>query len=260
MSLKKPPLVEVWMSFRFEPAVGAPTWTRERYNTFLESVSEQYPDRQEMARRGIQVAASKRGKKPQVKGIVEQVLAMRAFTEDGLRTVQLTPDQLTVNYLRGEGSPYPGFAALLDEAMAHYRRYLECYKPLGTIATALHYVDLLEIPLPPDRIIVSEEYLTLNLQTANNSLGSFLSFDIKTLVKPSDGEGLVQLMFAVEPSREDDTYRRFRLEWHTGSPPGPRMAEDEVRANLQAAHDRLWKCFRQMFTAKGWALFEPENT
>ncbi len=38
------------------------------------------------------------------------------------------------------------------------------------------------------------------------------------------------------------------------------MMDEEVRANLEAAHDRLEKCFRHAFTAKGWALFEPDET
>ena len=62
------------------------------------------------------------------------------------------------------------------------------------------------------------------------------------------------------PGHADDTSARFRLEWHTPAQSGVRMTEAEVRANLQAAHDRLDKCFRHAFTPEGWALFGPEES
>lgn len=257
MSLAKPPLVESWMSFRFEPAVGLPPWTRDRYRVFLDNLSETHPNVEEMARHGIQVVASKRGGRPQIKEIVEQILAVRARTEDGLRAVQMGPDELVVNYLRGEGQPYPGFPALLDEAMAYCRRYADCYHPLGVLEATLHYVDLVELPIPENRILRSEEYLTLDFRVPEEAFGHFAAFEVKAVVLPPGSKDTVQLEFASIPGRPDDPLRQFRLEWHTASKSSGRMTEDEVRASLQEAHDRLGVCFRHAFTAKGWALFEP---
>jgi len=257
VTLAKPPLVEVWMSFRFEPAVGSPTWTRDRYRLLLDTFSETHPNVEEMTRHAIQVAASKRGGRPQIKEIAEQILAMRARTEDGLRAIQMGSDELVVNYLRGDGEPYPGFPALLEEAMTCCRRYADCYHPVGVLEAALHYVDLVEIPVPEHRILRSEEYLTLDFRVPEEVFGHFAAFEVKAVVLPPGSKDTVQLSFATVPGRVDDPLRQFRLEWHTASKSSGRMTEEEVRASLQTAHDRLEACFRHAFTAKGWALFEP---
>lgn len=94
-----------------------------------------------LARRAIRVAVTRMGAS-RIKDVMDEVLAVRTFTEDGLRAVQLTLDELLVNYLRGDGTAYPGFAVLLDEAMAHCRLYAECYLTIGILQATLHSVDL----------------------------------------------------------------------------------------------------------------------
>jgi uncharacterized protein (TIGR04255 family) len=257
--LKKPPLVEVWMSFRFEPAADAPPWTRERYQLLLGSLADDYPRLEKLARHSLRVEVSGRRQKAHIKEVAEEVLAMRVLTEDGLRAVQLTPDSLVVNFLRSESEPYPGFPVLLDEALAHCSRYAECYRPNGILEAALHYVDLIELPITEGGVLRSERYITLNFQVPEEVFGRFAAFEMKAVVRPPEGAELVEVIFATEPAAAGDTHRRFRLEWHTGVKTGSRMTEKEIRTNLQAAHDRLWNCFRHAFTREGWALFEPEE-
>src|SRR5262249_4002829 len=148
--------------------------------------------------------------------------------------VQLTPDQLVVNYLRGETDPYPGFATLLAEAMAHCRRYGECYQPIGILEAALHYVDQVAIPLDrvaEGRVLRSEDYFTLDLRFPEEVFGTFATFEITATVQPPDGTAPVQIIFATVPPRVEDSHRKFRLEWHTPVRTGDRMTEDEVRAH-----------------------------
>jgi uncharacterized protein (TIGR04255 family) len=256
VGLNKPPLVEVWMSFRFEPAAGAPPWTRERYQTFFKAVADSHPKVEHMTQYKVRVTTSEGGK-ARIGDPVEYVLAMRAFTQDGIRAVQLTPDELVVNYLRGDTEPYPGFPALLEEALAHCHRYAECYQPAGVMEAALHYVDVIELPVPESRVVRTEDYLTLNFRVPEEVFGYFAAFEVKAVVRPPGASELVEMVFATLPGGPDDTHRRFRMEWHTPAKAGVRMDEDALRANLKTAHDRLESCFRHAFTAEGWALFEP---
>jgi uncharacterized protein (TIGR04255 family) len=257
MSLKKPPLVEVWMSFRFDPSPGAPAWNEGRYQVFLETVADTHVNVQHMVRKGIRIN-NKRGKRPRIESIAEEVMAVRAISENGLRIVQLTADELIVNYLRGDTEPYPGFPTLLDEAIAHCGRYDNCYHPLGIIEVSLHYVDAVEIPVQSQGNISSEDYFKLNFQVPEDVFGRFSAFDIKATVHPPSCDEAVQLSFATEPT-EIENSRRFRLEWHTGAKNKERMNSAEVRARMQSAHDRLYTCFKHAFTPKGWSLFEPEQ-
>lgn len=246
------------MSFRFEPATEAIPWTHDRYRLFLDAVAESYPRVEEMTRHSIRVGVSKRQRKPEIKEIAQHVIAVRAFTEDGLRAVQLTPDGLLVNYLHGESNPYPGFATLLDEALAHCRRYIECYQPNGVQEAALHYIDVIELPVPENGIIRTERYLNIDFKVPE-IFGHFSAFDLNVVARPPNGDSLVQLGFATESGKAGNSERRFRLEWHTPVKTGALMTEEELRSNLQVAHDRLWTCFRHTFTEEGWARFEPEE-
>ncbi len=248
------------MSFRFEPAAVAPPWNRERYKTFLDAVVETHPNVEEMLRRAVHVGASRRGGKPHLKGLVEEVLAVRAFTEDRLRAVQLTPDELVVNYLRAGTDPYPGFPALLDEALIRCRQYADLYQPNGVLEAALHYVDIVNLPIPESRIMRTEEYLTLDFQFPEAVFGAISAFEMKAIVRPPEGPEPVQLIFATMPTTAESSHRRFRLEWHTPVKGSRIMGEDELRANVLAANDRLERCFFNAFTRKGWALFEPEES
>jgi uncharacterized protein (TIGR04255 family) len=257
MPLKKPPLLEIWMSFRFEPAPGAPAWSNERYKLFLDAVAKTHPTVEQMIRRGIRVEKSRRGGKPKVTDVVNEVMAVRALTDDGLRIVQLWPDTLIANYLRREAEPYPGFDALLDEALSHLRQYQTCYSPLGVVSVALHYVDEVAIPREGQAILRTEEYLTLNVVMPEKVFGAFSAFDINAILQPPGGADPIQVGFA--SAGGDETQSRFRLEWHTESKSASRMNEEEVRSRLGSAHERLSRCFQRTFTEKGWALFEPDE-
>ena len=259
MSLKKPPLVEVWMSFRFEPGIEAPPWSRERYTLFLQALASRYPQTQEMTRRAIRVTATRPGRPPRIKEVVEEVLAVRALTDDGLRAVQLAPDELVVNYLHSSEVAYPGFPVLLAEAMDHCHRYGECYQSLGVKQAALHYVDLIDIPVPEDRVLRSEEYFNLNIQIPQQEFGGIEAFEVKLACRPTTGSDSVELVFATEVTQPDEPVRRFRMEWRTATQANGIMTEAEIRGALQSAHDRLEQCFQSVFTPTGWALFEPEN-
>jgi uncharacterized protein (TIGR04255 family) len=260
VSLKKPPLVEVWISFRFEPGIDAPPWSRERYTSFLQALGSRYPQTQEMTRRAIRVTATRPSRPPRIKDVVEEVLAVRALTDDGLRAVQLAPDELVVNYLHSPSVAYPGFPSLLTEAMEHCARYRECYPSSGVKQVALHYVDLIDIPVPEDRVLRSEDFFNLNIQVPPQEFGGILAFELRLACRPTTGHDSVELLFATEATQPDESVRRFRMEWRTATQADRIMSEEEIRGGLQAAHDRLEHCFRSAFTPAGWALFEPENS
>jgi uncharacterized protein (TIGR04255 family) len=259
--LGKPPLIEVWLSFRFEPAAGAPPWTRDRYKAFIDAVAAQFPNADEMTRRAVQVSSFNQGGSSKWKGrLVEEVMAIRTKTEDNFRTLQLTPDELTVNFIPGENNPYPGFHTFLDEAMRHCEQYSQCYQPVGLAEAAVHYVDMIEIPIPESRILRTEDYLKLNFDAPEDVFGRFSAFQIQAIVSHPGDDQPVEFVFKTEPRGPEAEVARFRLEWHTPARTGSRMNFEETRSNLVLAHDRLKKCFRSSFTDKGWALFDPQET
>jgi len=257
MRLNKPPLIEAWMSFRFDPGIAQPAWNRHRFKLLLDDLASTHPDIQEMKRQAVELTASKRNGVPKVRKIIEDILAMRALSEDGLRAVQMRSNELVVNYIRG-GNDYPGFDALLEEAMEVSHRYQELYRPLGVVEVALHYIDVVFLPKNDEGNVDTEEYLTVDFRIPPN-FGNFSAFDIRTVVRPLPEKLPVHMYVASEAGLDDDPEQKIRIEWHTSKVSTSVMGEEEVRANLNAAHDRLAKCFQSIFTAKGWALLEPES-
>lgn len=247
------------MSFRFEPAESSPPWHRPRYVQFLDALADQFPNRQEMTRQAVQLAVTKPGRPPKVTQLVENVQAMRALSDDGLQAVQLMPDQLVVNFLRGD-KPYPGFDVLLERATDLQRRYQECYSPVGITEVALHYIDLVSIPVDESRVVYTEKYVTIDFHAPVAHFGNFSTFDLRAVVHPPPEKLPVQVVFSLEPGGPEDTHRRYRLEWHSQTRGDPVMSDADVRTHLRAAHDRLWKCFQSAFTPDGWALFQPEES
>ncbi len=253
MTLSKPPLVEVWLSFEYEPPTGGGAWTEDRYRVFLKRIEGTHPNPEELIQSGLRRKGAKHAQ------LVEAVVAVRSFSESGTRAIQLRPNQMVVNYVRTEAEPYPGFVALLDEALVRNRDYRECYNPAGVVAAALHYVDVIEIPVPESGTVQSEEYFTINLRLPDTFV-SVVDFHLATVLRVAETNDVVELVFSSEPFVKGEAVRKFRLEWHASVMGTNRMDEDELRSGLTIAHDRLYGCFRSVFTAKGWNLFEPQTS
>ena len=254
VSLNKPPLTEVWISFEFEPPPGGSPWTQERYGLFLKRIEDAYPVTEQLIQSGLR--QEKGSKKVQ---LVEAVVAVRSFSDTGTRAVQLRPNGMVVNYIRSDGEKYPGFASLLDEAIRHQQAYRECYNPAGVVGAALHYVDVVEIPIPESGVFQSEEYFTVNLRLPE-AFGSVADFHLATVLRVAETDDLVELVFSSDAHVPGESIRRFRLEWHMPVKGAGRMDDRQLRDGLILAHDRLYVCFRSVFTPNGWALFEPETT
>lgn len=261
MKLKTPPLVEVWLSFGFDPGPNAPVWDRRHYKKFLKTISSTHPKIEGVIRHGIRVEKKKKGKKnsqPQVIDIEESVLAMRALSEDDCRSVQLEPDRLTIAYIQGKETEYPGFSVLVSEAMTYFEEYLSCYRPNGAKEVTLHYDNIIEISRSDSEHFETKDFFSLNVEIPHAQFGHFVSFDLRAVVRPPNKDGVVEFVFATQPGQKDDTNFRFRLEWHTSVQSESIMDDQQVRDNLQIAHDRIETCFRSAFTERGWALFDPD--
>lgn len=256
MELKKSPLIEIWMSFRFDPGESPGKWDGARFNKLWKTLKDEYPNRQELRQQSIRVGTKKKSGDPVFKGFLDEIIAQRVISENELRVVQLRPDELIVNYVKGATEPYPGFESLLDVAAARCQSYFECYQPAGIVQTALHYVDIVEIPIESGQIRTGD-YFTFDVRAPDS--WTFGTFRLQTTLCPADSKEIIEVVFATEPGKTESGNARFRLEWHIASKSEDRMTIEQAKAALSNFHASLGKCFRQAFTEKGWALFEPQS-
>jgi uncharacterized protein (TIGR04255 family) len=255
VNLKKPPIVEMWVEFSFEPN---PNRSVEPARRFLAEFAGQYPKAEVAQQDTLQFRHVSPTQLPEVVGREVAISHVRISDEPGTRWIHLTPNHLVCNFLR-LGDSYPGFKALSEDAVSKLKRFVEVCQPVRIRHAAVHYVDVIDIPLPPAREILLSDYFTLGLDLPSNPFGNQLSYLLRTAVKPGDGTGVLEIQLQNELRGGDAPNLRFRMDWHKLCTYDKEVDPDRIPADLAAAHASVMRCFRAAFTERTWALFEPEG-
>jgi len=141
---KKPPIVEAWIAFDFEPKADKVAWDMARAQEFTQQQKERFPKVEVMIRQEYKIEESK-GSLPRVvsQERIPEVVRMR--DEESTRVLQIADDRLAYNVLEG-GPAYPGFETLLAETLEYLDRYRNFFEPAGIREATIHYVDIIVIP------------------------------------------------------------------------------------------------------------------
>ncbi len=254
VTLQKPPIVEMWIEFTFEP------WPKSSPGTavvFLQRHAGEYPELELTQEGWLEFREVPSRKLPEVVSKTVAIKHIRARTTDGSRWLQLTPTQLVCNFLK-LGDSYPGFAALSAEAVAKLASYVEACRPTKLLGAAIHYVDVIDVPVPEAGEILLRDYFTLGIDLPDvfGLQGDYL---LKTAASPRDGTGPleIQLLHDIQAARKEAL--RFRMDWHKSCPYNKDVQPGAILALLQAAHASVMGCFRAAFTERAWQLFSPNE-
>ncbi|MBP3956364.1 TIGR04255 family protein [Gemmata sp. G18] len=255
MKLNKPPIVEMWVEFLFDPN---PSESVEPKFEFLGQFTNQYPKLEILHEDTLEFQQFSPKQLPKVVGRKVEIRHLRASDEKATRWIHVTHNRLVCNFLRlGEG--YPGFRALSEDAIAKLKSYVERCQPLKIRQAAIHYVDVIEIPLPENRAIQLADYFTLGLDLPVDPFGDQLSYLLRTAVRPADGTGALEIQLQSESLAPDGKRLRFRMDWHKSCPYDGEIDPDRILADLKRAHESIIRCFRSAFTETTWKLFDPED-
>lgn len=159
MKLRKPPIVQAWIEFRFEPSPDHP-WEEQPVMAFLETTAAEYddPSREFIKSSEVHVRAGTGGAFPQFQ-LREATVAVRAFNVARTRWLEVWHNRLRCGLLRG-GAGYEGFSALRANALAMLDSHASAFEPMSVISFVLHYEDAVDAPLTDGRLNL-EDYFTL---------------------------------------------------------------------------------------------------
>jgi uncharacterized protein (TIGR04255 family) len=254
MKLLKPPIVQIWVEFLFDPN---PNNSSEIVQSLLGEFSAEYPKIEIEHADTLEFHQVSPKELPKVVGRESAISHLRLRDEKGTKWIHIQPNYLVCSFLR-LGDSYPGFSALSKDAVSKLQRFIELCKPLKVRHAAIHYVDRIDVPVhPTNREIQLSDYFTLGLDLPSDSFGNQLSYLMRTTLRPTDGTGLLDLQLQSEVLAADATSFRFRMDWHKYCPYDGEIGIDAIESDLRRAHESVMNCFRAAFTERAWKLFEP---
>jgi len=256
IKLGKPPIVERWLSFDFEPNPSKTVWDGKLANELADSLSLEFPGREHIWAQQIRVTHAGPGTPVQPEFLV-RLDCVRCANASSTELFQIRDDQIAYNRLRGD-EEWPGFNPFLDRALHLLTEYRQMFQPAKIIAAVLHEVDIVEIPLTPDGQIQLDEYFSLIKDLPETPFGLIQAFASQYItIAPHDREPLTISLqqIPVEPGAKS---LQFRVEWDKKCSSLDFSSEESIRSGLNTNHDFMLNCFEHAFsTTKCWDLFEP---
>ena len=260
--LGKPPVVEAWIEFRFAVGEESPEWDAALAEAFLRrNFGESFKVNSYVGHTEFTVEPGKGG--PSLREAKVLLERARAANQAEDRYVQVGRDVLIYNLLRKQ-DVWPEYSVLLREAMEAYGKYVADVRPKALLRTALHYRDVVSIPFGTGSDIDLGEYLSIYPEVPRDRFGPVTSFLMMFTLPLNSRSGILNLVIRNEPMAVGADGKpipgaRFRMDWHLTTD-GIRSTDPvPVQDWLDSAHRDILKAFRNGFTEKGWALFDPKE-
>jgi uncharacterized protein (TIGR04255 family) len=258
VKLNRPPVIQSWIGFTFEPAPQKRSWDLQAAQEFLGRYSGALPHIEAIFSTNYEIAEISPTDRPEITRREVRLDHIRARNSEGTRWVQLADDQLVCNVTRG-GGEYPHYPIRRDESLSKLSDYIESFQPVSVRRAELHYVDLIEIPIPPEGQIKLEDYFNLRVE-APQDFGMTYYYAIRVFLRPPVDGDTLEVRFQTEPSKSDTKTFRFRMDWNMVCANIATLDRDLIVQRLDDAHACLWNYFRASFTEKTWDLFQPSES
>jgi uncharacterized protein (TIGR04255 family) len=255
--LGNPPVIQTWIGFKFEAASLDRVWDVRLANEFLSRFAPSFPHRRAFYETEFEIQDFSPNQHPRVVNQNTRLNKVIARDETGERWLQLTNGQLVCNRVRADG-PYPGFTSLRDESLEKLAEYVDFFQPSNLLAAEVHYVDVIEVPIPPEGRIELKDYFKLYVEVPE-VYGDIHDFSTRLFLRtPSDGD-ILEVKFESKPPSPDASAFRFRLDWHMVCKEIASFDRDVVSGRLDRAHEFLLKYFKATVTERTWVLFGPSE-
>jgi uncharacterized protein (TIGR04255 family) len=255
--LKKPPIVEMWVEFKFELADPNSAIGPAEIQ-FLREFRQNFPKLRISTKNQLEFRQVSQDAWPEVTGQRTEVTRYTALNADGSRWLHVTRDQFVCNFLR-LGDNYPGFAELSKEAVGKLSRYVEVCRPVKLQYAAIHYVDVIVLPASESGEIRLADYFTLGLDLPAESFGDQAAYLIRIGTVPRDGTGVMDVELQMGPPDFKKRLFRFRMDWHKWCPYDGEVDLEKIQKDLEKSHESVMRCFRAAFTEQTWKLFDPSD-
>jgi uncharacterized protein (TIGR04255 family) len=256
LQFKKPPVVESWISFDFDPNENKREWDMKLVGQFAEHYKSSLPKIEAVHERQIQVQETSPTALPTVVSQQVRLQFVRLSNEARSRVLQLGDDHLSCHALKTDEG-YPGYEVIRSETQQKLEDYVRVFQPSRVRTATLHYLDIVDVPCPEGGKIDLADFFIASTDLPEKPFGGIaaLSFHFKVAC-PVD-EGPLQLRMASIPAPPANRVFRFCMEWHKESSNINTLDFSQVWSRLDVAHAYLTDCFRASLTQRTLDLFEP---
>jgi uncharacterized protein (TIGR04255 family) len=251
---RKPPVVEVWISFDFDPNETKRDWDIGLVRKYVEHYRTEFPKIEVMQQKEIQFKETSATNLPEVVSQQVRPLLFRLSDEASSRVVQLGDDHLSYHVLKF-ADEYPGYQKLRDEAQGKFEEYVNVFQPSRVRNAALHYLDIVDIPRPGDSTIELTDYFKNSVDLPQEPFGFTTTFSLQFQVACPNDEGPLLLQFMRIPAPSESNVFRFRMEWHKLSLDINTLSFSQVFSRLDVAHKYMTDCFLASFTQRTLDMF-----
>jgi uncharacterized protein (TIGR04255 family) len=253
---KKPPVVEVWVSFDFDPNENKREWDLNLVKKYVEHYKTKLPKIEVMQEKQIQFKETSPTDLPQVVSQEVRPILFRLSNEIRSRVVQLGDDHLSSHVLK-IGDDYPGYQKVRDETQQRLEEYINIFQPSRVRNATLHYLDIIDIPLPENSKINLVDYFKTSIDLPEEPFGLTNTFSIQFQVACPNDKGPLLLQLMRIPAPLESNVFRFRMEWHKLSLDINTLDWPQVFSRLEVAHNYMTECFLASFTRHTLDMFEP---
>ena len=257
MKLNKPPVIETWIDFKFEPNPSKREWTESIAESFLSKYRDDLVVQDAIYSQTYRVVPidEPRGR-PKVEMADQGLDRMRARDAAGVRCLQIADDQLVFNIVRHDSAL--DYGSLRDEAILKLADYISFFKPEVVKHAELCYVDVIAIPKPPDGSPIKlEEFFNMRLELPPE-FGTSHYFAIRTWLDVPGSKDLLEAKVESVTAPVESGVFQFRADWRYVCQDLRTIDLRVIRDRLDEAHDCILHRFKASVTKATWELFEPE--
>lgn len=256
MQFRKPPVVEVWISVEFEPNENKRDFDRNRLDALVEQLRTEFPKRQVIGERTIEVQETTASELPRVVNQEVRLQGVRLWDQTGSRAVLIGDDRLEVHLLRTPDTT-PGFRRVREATEPRLAEYVQTFQPVGIRSAALHYLDIVDIPVPDSGELNLQDYFTYVVDLPKSPFGTTTHVAQEFQLNCPVDAGPLFLRLQSMPESQDSEVARFRVEWHKQSLGINSLEPSVVWERLEKAHDYMRDCFKALLSERTLELFEP---
>jgi uncharacterized protein (TIGR04255 family) len=255
-ALEKPPVVEVWLAFDFDPNDNKREWDLELVRRYVQQYSGDLPKLEAMHEKKIEFHETSPTELPKVVSHTVELKQVRISDNAKSRFLLVADDRIAYHVLKSADG-YPGYSAVRRETSSKLSDYIELFQPARIRTMAIHYVDIVDIPRPRDGKIDMADYFIGSADLPENPFGTIADMSIQFVVQCPVDEGPLILQLQSLPAPNESNVIRFRMDWHKRSVGVNSIDLSQVFARLDVAHDYMRRCFWASLTERTLDLFEP---
>jgi uncharacterized protein (TIGR04255 family) len=255
---KKPPVVETWISFEFDPNEDKREWDMGLLRQYVETYKSSLPKLEALHERQFQMQETSPTELPKVINQQVRLQLVRLSDEARSRILQIGDDRLSFHVAKTDAG-YLGYETIRNEAAQKLEDYVQVFQPSRVQNAALHYLDIIDVPVPASGRIDMKDFFIGSADLPEEPFGGVtaLSFHFQANCPVDPGPLYMEVASLPLPATDAAKIFRFRMEWHKQCLRVNTLDMAQVLNRLDVAHKYLVDCFRRSLTERTLDLFEP---